>query len=172
MVNTLHLRRQDAYRVLSDRARRAAYDEELRGLRARAGGPSDRGRAAHRSIAEGERLLALGEVEAAMLVLLATVREHPRSAGGHRALALALARHPRMARAAERHFLQALELDAGDFELRYQLALYYQKVGLPLRARTQLEAVVRAEPKHRAARRALAALLTPELTRRTPGSGR
>jgi thioredoxin-like negative regulator of GroEL len=90
--------------------------------------------------------------------LLEAVDLDPHDRGCRRLLALTLAGHATLHRTAERHFLTALEQDPHDVELRYRLALYYRKAGLPTRAMAQLNLVLSQNPRHEHAARDLQAL--------------
>jgi tetratricopeptide (TPR) repeat protein len=156
LVSTIKLRRRQAHHVLHDGARRESYDRALgspRPAREAPGMPSleanDPVRQAQRLTREAERSLAEGERDRAVSQLLEAVRVAPEDRAARRLLAVTLADHPSLQRQAERHFRAALEMEPGDVELRYRLALFYKKAGLPRRAVSELQAVLAQEPKHR-----------------------
>jgi tetratricopeptide (TPR) repeat protein len=162
VLSTLRLRRRQAYEVLSDPHRRAAYDRVLGRLRVPAprevpGEARQRARALAR---QALRHLDGGRLDEAIPLLLQAVDLDAQDRDWRRLLARTLARHPTMFPAAERHFLIALEGDPGDVDLRYQLSQYYAEAGLAPQARAQLQAVLAARPDHDAARRALAVLFS------------
>lgn len=162
VIGTLRLRRQEAFRVLSDPQSRQAYDRSLGAMRApKAPGvtPNAQDRAV-RLLKEALALLEAGEREKAVPLLLEGVEADPRDVTCRRVLALTLAQHRTLFRTAERHFLAALEMEPGDLETRYRFALYYKRAGLPKRAVAQLQAVLAAQPRHEGARRELKALVT------------
>lgn len=159
MVSTLRLRRREAYRVLSDPMRRAAYDRSLGGLNPASASSAPKTMSpAEPIMKEAVGLLNRGDHEAAIALLLEAVREDPRLLSARRLLAVTLSRHPSLSRTAERHFLTTLELDPGDAELRYELAMYYRKAGLKARAIAQLQGVLETAPRHFEAREALKTL--------------
>lgn len=92
------------------------------------------------------RLLTSGDQEAAIALLLEALREDPKLFTARRLLAVNLSRHPTLCRTAERHFLAALDLEPGDTDLRYQLALYYRNAGLRARAMVQLQSLLASDP--------------------------
>lgn len=159
VLSTLRLRRRESFQVLSDANRREAYDRSLRGLKSSK--PQEVTSEAHD---EAERLAgkAVGlmdrDPEGAITLLLRGVELDPKDKACRRLLALTLAKHSTLSRTAERHFLTALELDPGDLDLRYRLAMYYKKAGIPARAVVQLKAVLAANPDADSARRELKAI--------------
>lgn len=157
LISTLRLRRRQAYTVLSDPQRRAAYDRSLGALRpsAQPAASTSEESVAPRMVREAERLVADGKRDLAVALLLEAVRVDPQHRPCRRLLALALAEDPALSKAAERHFLAALDLDPTDTDLRYGLAKYYRKLGLQDRAVAELKAVLAAEPRHPGAARAL-----------------
>ncbi|MBN2369094.1 MAG: DUF4388 domain-containing protein [Vicinamibacteria bacterium] len=159
IIGTLRLRRREAYLVLSDDNRRAAYD---RSLEKTAAGFSEVTAEAHdralRLAREARAAIDRGDRESAATLLLEGVDSDPGDNTCRRLLALTLAQHPTLARRAERHFITALELNPKDVDLRFRLALYYKKLGLVARAIVQLKAVIGAHPAHDDARRELNAL--------------
>ncbi|HEY3120712.1 MAG TPA: DUF4388 domain-containing protein [Vicinamibacteria bacterium] len=166
MLAALRQRRREAYHVLSDAGRRAQYDQTLGGLRPgkpRVVTAEDR-RHAMRLAGEAATAMDFGQHERAITLCLEGAMKNPEDRSCRRLLALAMAQHPTLFRAAERHFQAALEFDPGDIELRYAFGLYYKKAGLPARALAHLRAVLAADPSHEGARREV-----QELTGRPPG---
>ncbi|HEV8253664.1 MAG TPA: DUF4388 domain-containing protein [Vicinamibacteria bacterium] len=157
MLAALRQRRRDAYHVLSDAGRRAEYDRTLGGLRPgkpRTVSAEDR-RHAVRLAQEAAKAMDFGDHERAITLCLEGAMKNPDDRSCRRILALAMAQHNALFRAAERHFLAALEFDPTDIELRYAFGLYYKKAGLPARAAAHLRAVLAADPRHEGARREL-----------------
>src|SRR5205814_8020013 len=115
---------------------------------------------------QARSLLEQGKRDAAVPLLLEAVDRDPHERNCRRLLALTLANHPSLHRTAERHFLAALEQDPHDIELRYRLAAYYRRAGLPTRAMTHLNIVLSQDPNHDRARRDLEGL-EAETGRRT-----
>jgi tetratricopeptide (TPR) repeat protein len=160
VLSTLGLRRHEAVRILSDRDQRREYDRslgELKPARSQRITAEDHSRAL-KMVKDALALLENGERDAAVPLLLSAVDTDPEDFRCRRLLALTLAQHRSLYRAAERHFLTALEMQPEDVELRYRFALYYKKVGLPKRALVHLRAVLIANPQHDAARLELKAL--------------
>jgi tetratricopeptide (TPR) repeat protein len=162
VLSTLRLRRREAYQILSDPIRREAYDHALGGLSAPGPARTEETAEGHdqvvRLLRQARELLEQGERDAAIPLLLEAVDRDPRARTCRRLLALTLAKHPRLHRTAERHFLAALEQDPHDIELRYRLAGYYRTVGLPTRAMAQLNIVLNEDPRHEKALRDLEAV--------------
>jgi tetratricopeptide (TPR) repeat protein len=162
ILGTLRLRRREAYLLLSEPGRRAAYDKRL-GQAAPSGDASrtvtaERHTRARQLTEQAQGLHKRGEPERAVPLLLEAVDLDPEERPARRLLALTLAQHPTLQRNAERHFLVALEKDPGDVDLRFRLATYYTRLGLPARARVHLEAVLKADAEHEGAQRELARL--------------
>jgi hypothetical protein len=156
-LGALRQRRRAAYHVLSDAARRADYDRGIGGLhpgRPRVVTPEDR-REAMRLAEEAATAMQAGMLERAITLLLEGAMKNPDDRSCRRLLALAMSQHEALFRAAERHFLAALESDPTDIELRYAFGLYYKKAGLAARAAAHLRAVLAADPNHERARREL-----------------
>jgi hypothetical protein len=159
ILGALRLRRREAYLLLSEPVRRAAYDKGL-GQAAPAAVASrsitaERHARAKQLTQESQALHKRGEPDKAVPLLLEAVDLDPEEQPARRLLALTLARHPTLQRSAERHFLVALEQDPGDVELRYRLAVYYTHLGLSARARVHLQAVLKSNPDHEGAQRDL-----------------
>src|SRR5262249_12657359 len=107
-------------------------------------------------------LLLTGDRERAITLLLEGVRVDPYDNSARKLLAVTLAHHASLSRNAERHFLAALDADPGDVDLRYKLALYYKRAGLPKRAMTALRTLLAAAPDHSAAKSLLKSLARRE----------
>jgi hypothetical protein len=115
-----------------------------------------------RSPEEAENLargfLDRGHRERAVAILHQAVAEHPEARGPRRLLALTLGREAGFQKDVERLFVQLLEGEPSDTELRYGLASYYRKGGLAGRAILQLRLVLSADSGHAAAWRDLGEL--------------
>jgi DnaJ-domain-containing protein 1 len=162
VLSTLRLRRREAYQILSDPIRRGAYDQALRGLSAPKPPRTQETAEGHdhvvKLLRQARSLLEQGKRDAAVPLLLEAVDRDPQERNCRRLLALTLANHPTLHRTAERHFLAALEQDPHDIELRYRLAAYYRRAGLPTRGMAQLNMVLNQDPRHTKALRDLEAL--------------
>jgi len=159
ILSTLRRRRREAYLLLSEPVRRAAYDKGL-GQAAPATDTSrtitaERHVRARQLAQEAQAMHKRSEPEKAVPLLLEAVELDPENRPARRLLAVTLARHPTLSRSAERHFLVALEQDPEDVDLRYRLAVYYTRLGLPARARVHLQAVLKSDPEHEGAQRDL-----------------
>jgi len=106
--------------------------------------PSDPDTGEHRARA----LLEEGRRELAVEVLTAVVEQHPRAVGSRRLLAMTLAQDEGFDRAVERLFLEVLEVEPKDSELRYRLATYYRRAGMRARAMLHLRLVLSSDPGH------------------------
>ena len=115
-----------------------------------------------RSPEEAEKVargfLDRGHRERAVTILREAVAEHPTARGPRRLLALTLGRESGFQQDVERLFVQLLEGEPSDTELRYALASYYRKGGLAGRAIIQLRLVLSADSGHAAAWRDLGEL--------------
>jgi hypothetical protein len=161
VLSTIRLRRREAYQVLSDPIRRSAYDQALGGLappKVRASAPPEEHSYALNLLRQARSFIEQSNRDAAIPLLLEAVDREPGERTCRRLLALTLAQHPTLFRTAERHFLAALEQDPHDVDLRYRLAVYYRKVGLPTRAMAQLNVVLNQDSRHHSAQRDLEAL--------------
>jgi hypothetical protein len=99
-----------------------------------------------------------GHRERAVTILREAVAEHPAARGPRRLLALTLGREAGFQKDIERLFVQLLEGEPSDTELRYALASYYRKGGMAGRAIIQLRLVLSADSGHAAAWRDLGEL--------------
>jgi len=104
------------------------------------------------------RFLERGHRERAVAILREAVADHPTARGPSRLLALTLGREAGFQQDVERLFVQLLERQPSDTELRYALASYYRKGGLAGRAILQLRIVLSADSGHAAAWRDLGEL--------------
>jgi hypothetical protein len=115
-----------------------------------------------RSPAEAEKLargfLERGHRERAIAILREAVAQHPDARGPRRVLALTLGREPGFRPEVEQLFVELLEDEGADTELRYALASYYRKAGMAARAILQLRLVLSADASHAAAWRDLGEL--------------
>ena len=106
----------------------------------------------------GRILLERGDRRKAIALLKEVVARSPGDAYSQRLLAIAMENEPRYSQETERQFLKALDLAPKDLDLRYRLAAYYRRVGLPARAILQLKIVLGRDPHHVPAWRDLAEL--------------
>src|SRR5262249_52927101 len=77
-------------------------------------------------------------------------------------LAVCMAKSPRLAKQAEREFLEAVNLDPDNADLHYKFAMYYKAMKQRARAQAELQTALRINRKHPDARRELEAI-APEL---------
>ena len=103
-------------------------------------------------------LLERGHRERAVAILREAVANHPGARAPRRLLALTLGREGGYQQAIEQLFVDLLESEPSDTELRYALASYYRKGGLAGRAILQLRIVLSADSGHAAAWRDLGEL--------------
>ena len=118
------------------------------------------GRAAdiQRLIMEGDVRMAVSDYANASKVYGALVDLAPRVPAYRLRLAVALACWPRMAKNAEREFLEAARLDPNNADLHYQFGLYYKSMKVKSRAIAVLQTAVRLNPTHKQARLELESL--------------
>jgi tetratricopeptide (TPR) repeat protein len=102
--------------------------------------------------------LQRGDRRKAIALLQEVVARNPADAYSQRLLAIAMENEPRYSPETERQFLKALEIQPKDLDLRYRLAAYYRRVGMPARAILQLKIVLGRDPHHAPAWRDLAEL--------------
>ncbi len=102
--------------------------------------------------------LERGHRERAIAILRQAVNNHPDAYAPRRLLALTLGREGGFQQSVEQLFVDLLEQDPDDTELRYALASYYRKGGLAGRAILQLRLVLSADSGHAAAWRDLGEL--------------
>ena len=102
--------------------------------------------------------LERGHRERAVAILREAVAEHPSARGPRRLLALTVWREDSFQPDVERLFVDLLEGDPSDTELRYALASYYRRSGLAGRAIVQLRLVLSTDSGHAAAWRDLGEL--------------
>ncbi len=102
--------------------------------------------------------LERGHRERAIAILREAVEQHPEARAPRRLLALTLGREAGFQQHVERLFVELLEAEPYDTELRYALASYYRKGGLAARAILQLRVVLSADSSHAAAWRDLGEL--------------
>jgi hypothetical protein len=110
-------------------------------------------------------LLEKGQRQRAVEVLTELVKQHPQAVGSRRLLAMTLAQDGGFDRAVERLFLDVLEREPKDGEVRYRLATYYRRAGMRARAMLQLRLVLSADPGHAGAWRDLGELEASEAGR-------
>jgi tetratricopeptide (TPR) repeat protein len=107
---------------------------------------------------QARSFLERGNRERAIEVLRQAVAGHPAARGPRRLLALTLSRETGFKPEVERLFVELLESEPSDTELRYALASYYRKGGFAGRAILQLRLVLSADSGHAAAWRDLGEL--------------
>jgi hypothetical protein len=114
------------------------------------------------SAADAEQMargfLERGHRERAIAILRQAVGNHPGERAPRRLLALTLGREGGFQQAVEQLFVDLLEGEPDDTELRYALASYYRKGGFAGRAILQLRLVLSADSGHAAAWRDLGEL--------------
>ncbi len=116
-------------------------------------------RAARMFLERGQRRLAIEALQEA-------VDRHPGARGSARLLAITLGRETAFRPEVERRFLDLLDSEPRDVELRYALASYYRRAGLAARAMLQLRLVLSTDSGHAAAWRDLGELEAGETKRR------
>lgn len=125
---------------------------------------------APRTAEEAERaartLLERGQRAAAIEALKEAIDRHPEARGPARLLAMTLGRESTFRPEVEKRFLDLLEAEPQDAELRYALASYYRRSGMAARAMLQLRLVLSADSGHAAAWRDLGELEAGETKRR------
>jgi hypothetical protein len=108
-------------------------------------------RAARTFLERGQRRLAIEALQEA-------VDRHPEARGPARLLALTLGRETAFRPEVERRFLDLLDVQPQDVEVRYALASYYRRAGLAARAMLQLRLVLSTDSGHAGAWRDLGEL--------------
>ena len=111
-----------------------------------------------RLIMEGDVRMAVSDYANASKVYGALVDLAPRVPAYRLRLAIAMACWPRMAKQAEREFLEAARLDPNNADLHYQFGLYYKAMKVKSRAIAVLQTAVRLNPQHKQARLELESL--------------
>jgi tetratricopeptide (TPR) repeat protein len=117
---------------------------------------------APRTAEEAERAartyLERGQRDLAIEALKEAADRYPDARGPARLLAMTLGRETAFRPEVERRFLDLLEAEPQDAELRYALASYYRRAGLAARAMLQLRLVLSTDSGHAAAWRDLGEL--------------
>jgi len=111
-------------------------------------------------------LLERGFRQRAVDLLEETLERHPGARGPRRLLALTLARAGGFQPAVERLFVDSLEQEPEDVEMRYALASYYRRSGLAAQAVLQLKRVLSSDSGHAGAWRDLGELEAGESRRK------
>ncbi len=106
----------------------------------------------------GASLLQAGDFSRAEAELTKYTELVPLDALGHLALGLALTKQENRSGEARKQFEQASELDPGDAEANFQLALLLKEAGDTTAAATKMEKVLLADPGHVRALQSLATL--------------
>jgi tetratricopeptide (TPR) repeat protein len=104
---------------------------------------------------EGHIRMTVSDYANAVKVYDRLVKVQPDVAAHRVKLAIAMACHPPLAKQAEREFYEALRLEPNNADLHYQFGLYYRKMKVRSRAIAEMQAAVRLNPRHRAAREEL-----------------
>jgi DnaJ-domain-containing protein 1 len=159
----------ESYATLRDPKSRAVYDQHrLRAqsseedrLKARTATASDQERMAEAMFREGRDCLARGAFEKAVEHLKGSVWLCPDKPHYHRHLGIAESEIPKYRKNAEQHLLKSIELDCTSMESRLDLVKLYLKAGLPRKAGTQLQEVLRCDPANPEARRLYAEMKHP-----------
>ena len=107
---------------------------------------------------EGDIRMTVGDFANAARLYSTLVEMAPNVAAYRGRLARAMARTPALAKQAEREYLEALRLEPDNAELHYQFGVYYTQMKQRFRAVAELQAAVRLDPRHTAARQALEAV--------------
>ncbi len=111
-----------------------------------------------RLIMEGDVRMAVSDYANASKVYGALVELAPNVPAYRLRLAIAMACWPRLAKQAEREFLEAARLDPNNADLHYQFGLYYKSMKVKSRAIAVLQTAVRLNPTHKQARLELESL--------------
>jgi tetratricopeptide (TPR) repeat protein len=119
---------------------------------------AERAQDIQRLIMEGDVRMAVSDYANASKVYGALVDLAPNVPAYRLRLAIAMACWPRLAKQAEREFLEAARLDPNNADLHYQFGLYYKSMKVKSRAIAVLQTAVRLNPTHKQARLELESL--------------
>ncbi len=142
-----------AYRTLSDKALRAAYD-----AKSKSPAPEDSQSAAKLAeikFRQGKTLFGQERYEEAISYLREAIREKKDKADYYLLLAMAEVKVPGYIRKAEEDFLKAINMEPWNPEGYLGLGMLYRREGLQAKALKMFEKAVQADPDHVAAREAL-----------------
>jgi len=119
---------------------------------------AERAQDIQRLIMEGDVRMAVSDYANASKIYGALVDLAPNVPAYRLRLAIAMACWPRLAKQAEREFLEAARLDPNNADLHYQFGLYYKSMKVKSRAIAVLQTAVRLNPTHKQARLELESL--------------
>jgi curved DNA-binding protein CbpA len=146
----------EAYFVLKDPISREVYDEQLANAQNPGGDKlSEDEKMAETFFQNGRASIAKREFEKAVEQLKGSVWICPKNANYNLYLGIAEMGIPKLRRDAEKHLLQALELDAGSLPARLELAKLYIDAQLPRKAEPYLRQILEQDPEHRQAQKLL-----------------
>jgi curved DNA-binding protein CbpA len=147
----------NAYRILSNKDKRAAYDSGS----APGGGQEeaqDSGKKAEIKFRQGKTLFGMDRFDEAVAFLEEAVRLRKDKADYFLLLAMAESRIPAYLRKAETDFLKAIALEPWNPEAYAGLGVLYKEAGLQMKAIRQFEKALEADPEHAKARQELEGL--------------
>jgi tetratricopeptide (TPR) repeat protein len=107
---------------------------------------------------EAEVRMTVSDYANAIKVYAQLVELMPHVAAFHARLAIAMASYPRTVKQAEREFVEALRLEPNNADIHYQFGMYYKIMKQRSRALTEMQTVVRLNPRHAMARKELETL--------------
>ncbi|HYA48936.1 MAG TPA: DnaJ domain-containing protein [Burkholderiales bacterium] len=143
----------NAYRVLSNKDKRAAYDSGAQtGAQEEA---QDTVKMAEIKFRQGKTLFGMDRFDDAVALLEEAVRLRRDKADYHLLLAMAESRIPSYVRKAETDFLKAINLEPWNPEGYVGLGVLYRTEGLQTKAIRQFEKALEADPEHAKARQEL-----------------
>jgi curved DNA-binding protein CbpA len=143
----------NAYRILSNKDKRAAYDSGAQtGVQEEA---QDSVKKAEIKFRQGKTLFGMDRFDDAVTYLEEAVRLRRDKADYHLLLAMAESRIPSYVRKAEADFLKAIGLEPWNPEGYVGLGVLYKTEGLQTKAIRQFEKALEADPEHAKARQEL-----------------
>lgn len=160
-LNTIHRRIDEAAEVLSDAAKRSAYDKLIQ---SRGGGSSSiQQKLSQRTIAEqnfakARELTAQGDYYGAIVLLKQAVQFVPDHSEAWSLLGACQERNPKWRREAAESFQRALSIDPANIEAMISLGDLYKTQGMISRAQTCYEDVLKIAPENQQALSRLQAL--------------
>ncbi len=145
----------NAYRVLSNKDKRAAYDSGA----STGGGPEpeaqDSAKRADIKFRQGKTLYGMDRFDEAVAFLEEAVRLRRDKADYYLLLAMAESRIPAYLRKAETDYQKAITLEPWNPEAFVGLGVLYKEAGLQMKAIRQFEKALEADPDHAKARQEL-----------------